>query len=71
MGYQALFALFESWALASCVTNFKLPLKTATLFMFVTAICYSNITLVCIDNQHLFLLHHAAVFIATSGGKMD
>ena len=31
----------------------------------------SDLTLLCIDNQHLFLQHHAAIFIALSGGKTD
>ena len=33
--------------------------------------CCSDLTLLCIDNQHLFLQHHAAIFISMSGGKTD
>ena len=36
-----------------------------------TAKCCSDLTLLCIDNQHLFLQHHAAIFIPMSGGKTD
>ena len=28
-------------------------------------------SLLSIDNEHLFLQHHAAIFIPASGGKMD
>ena len=31
----------------------------------------SDLTLLCIDNQHLLLQHHAAIFISVSGGKSD
>ena len=31
----------------------------------------SDLTLLCIDNQHLFLQHNAAIFIPMSGGKTD
>ena len=50
---------------------FKLAWKTATLLALVTAVCCSDLTLLCIDNQHLFLQHHAAIFIPISGGKTD
>ena len=63
--------LLESWALAPSFTNFKLPWKTATLFALVTAKHCSDLTFLCTDNQHIFLQHHAAIFIPTSGGKMD
>ena len=44
---------------------------TATLLALVTAKHFSELTLLCIDNQHLFLQHHTAIFISTSGGKRD
>ena len=50
---------------------FKLAWKTATLLALVTAKHFSDLTLLCIDNQHLFLHHHTAIFIPASGGKMD
>ena len=31
----------------------------------------SDLTVLCIDNQHLFLQCHAAIFIPLSGGKTD
>ena len=41
---------------------FKLAWKTATLLGLVTAkLCY-DLTILYIDNQHLFLQHHAAIF---------
>ena len=50
-----------------------LPLswKTATLLALVTAKCCSDLTLLCVDNQHLFLQHNAAIFVPLSGGKTD
>ena len=45
--------------------------KTATLFVLVTAKYCSDLSLLCIDNQHLFLQHHAAISIPMSGGKTD
>ena len=64
-------SLLERWAPASSLTTFKLAWKTATLLAFVTAKSCSDLTLLCINNQHLFLQHHAAIFIPVSGGKMD
>ena len=46
------------------LTTFKLSWKTVTLLAFVTVKH-------CIDNQHLFLQHHAVHFISMSGGKTD
>ena len=51
------------------LTNFKLAWKTATLLALVTAKYCSDLTLLCIHYQHLFLQHHAAIFIPLSGGK--
>ena len=53
------------------LTTFKLPWKTATLLALVTAKCCSDLTLLCVDNQHLFLQHNAAIFVPLSGGKTD
>ena len=66
---ECLLSLLESWAPASSLTTFKLAWKTATLLAPVTAKHCSDLTLLCIDNQHLFLQHHAAIFIPMSGGK--
>ena len=63
-------SLLKSWALASSLTTFKLAWKTATLLALVTA-KHSDLTLLCIDNRHLLLQHHAAIFILISGGKTD
>ena len=64
-------SLLESWALASSLTNIKLAWKTTTLLAHVTAKCCSDLTLLCIDNQYIFLQHHAAIFFPVSGGRMD
>ena len=45
--------------------------KTATLLALVTAKHCSDLTLLCVDNQHLFLQHHVAIFVPLSGGKTD
>ena len=55
---ECLLSLLESW-------------KTATLLALVTAKHCSDLTLLCVDNQHLFLQHHAAIFVPLSGGKTD
>ena len=68
---EHLLSLLESWAPASSLTTFKLPWKTATLLALVTAKCCSDLTLLCVDNQHLFLQCHAAIFVPLSGGKTD
>ena len=52
-------------------TTFKLAWKTATLLALVTAKHCSDLTLLCVDNQHLFFQHNAAIFIPLSGGKTD
>ena len=63
--------LLESWAPASSLTTFKLAWKTATLLVLVTAKCCSDLTLLCIENHHLFLQCNAAIIIPMSGGKTD
>ena len=68
---EHLLSLLESWAPASSLTTFKLAWKTATLLALVTAKHCSDLTLLCVDNQHLFLHHHAAIFVPLSGGKTD
>ena len=68
---EHLLSLLESWAPASSLTTFKLAWKTATLLALVTAKHCSDLTLLCIDNQHLFLQCNAAIFIPMSGGKTD
>ena len=68
---ECLLSLLERWALASSLTTFKLDWKTATLLALVTVNCCSDLTLLCMDNQHLFLQHHAAIFNLMSDGKTD
>ena len=63
--------LCKSLAPTSSLTTLKLAWKTATLSALVTAKHCSDLTLLCIDNWHLFLQHHAAIFIPLSGGKTD
>ena len=69
--FDHLLSLLESWAPASSLTTFKLAWKTATLLALVTAKLCSDLTLLCVDNQHLFLQRHAAIFVPLSGGKTD
>ena len=64
-------SLLESWEWASSLTTLKLVWKTATLLALVTVKHFSDLTLFCIDNQHLFLQHHTAIFIPMSGGRID
>ena len=61
--------MLESWALASSLATFKLAWETGTLLALVNAKCCSDLTLLCFNNQHHFLQHHAAIFIPISGGK--
>ena len=68
---ECLLSLFESWAPASSLTTLKLAWKTATLLALVTMKHCSDLALLCIDNKHLFLQCHAAIFIPMSGGKTD
>ena len=68
---ECLLSLLESWAWASSLTTYKLAWKTATLLALVNAKHCSDLTLLCIDNQHIFLQLHAAIFIPVSGGKTD
>ena len=64
-------SLLESWAPTSSLTTFKLIWKTATHLTLVTAEHCSDLTLLCVDNQHLFLRCNAVIFIPMSGGKAD
>ena len=68
---ECLLSFLESWAPASSLTTFKLAWKTAALLALFTAKNCSDLTLLCIDNQHLFLQHSAAIFIPMSVGKTD
>ena len=68
---ECLLSLLENWAPASSLPTFKPAWKTDTLLALVTAKYCSDLTLICIDNQHLFLQHHAPIFIPMSGGKTD
>ena len=68
---EYLLSLLESWTPTSSLTTFKLAWKTATLLALVTAKHCCDLTLLCVDNQHLFLQHNAAIFIPISGGKTD
>ena len=63
---ECFISLLENWAPASSFTTFKLAWKIVTLLALVTVKCCSDLTLLCIDNQHLFLQHHAAFFIPMS-----
>ena len=60
---EDLFSLLEGRAPTSSLTTFKFAWTTTTVLSLVTARHCSDLTLLCIDNQHLFLQHHAAIFI--------
>ena len=66
---EHLLSLLASWAPTSSLITFKLLGRFSTLLALVTAKCCSDLTLLCIFNQHLFLQHPAAIFIPLSGGK--
>ena len=68
---ECLLSLLESWVPTSSLSTFNLAWKTATLLALVTAKCFSHLTFLCINNLHLFIQHHAAVFIPSSSGKTD
>ena len=68
---ERLLSLLESWAPMSSLTTFKLAWKTATLLALFTAKRCSDLTLLCVDNQHLFVQRNAAIFVPLSGGKTD
>ena len=68
---EHLLSLLESWAPASSFTTFKLAWRTAALLALVTARHCSDLALLCVDGQHLFLQHNAAIFIPMSDGKTD
>ena len=51
---EHLLSLLQSWAPTS-LTTFRLAWKTATLLALVTVKHCSDLTLLCIDNQHLLL----------------
>ena len=42
----------------------------SNIILIVTAKCFSDLTLLCIDIQHFSLKHHAGIFIAASGALM-
>ena len=67
---ECLLSLLESWASVTSLTTFKLAWKTGTHLALLTA-KHPDLTLLCIDIQHLFLQHHAAIFIPMPGGKTD
>ena len=38
---------------------------------YLSFLLFLHLTLLCVDNQHFFLQHHAAIFVPLSGGKTD
>ena len=68
---EHLLSLLESWAPTSSLTTFKLAWKTATLLALLTAKHCSDLTLLCVDNQHLFPQYNAVIFVPLSGCKTD
>ena len=59
---------FFSCLFPSCV---KLAWKTATLLALITSKYWSDLSLLHVDNQHLFHQHHAEIVVHASGGEMD
>ena len=68
---NVLLSLLGSWSSTSSLTNFKIVRTTATLLAIFKAKYCCDLTLLCIDNQHLILQHHAAIFVLASGGNLD
>ena len=68
---EHLLSLLENWAPMSSLSTFKLAWKNATLLALVTAKHCSDLTLLCVDNQYLFLQDNGAIFIPLCGGKTD
>ena len=58
--FKHLLSLLESWTLVSYLTNLKDAWKMTTLEALIMA-KHSDFSLLYIDNQHLFLQHHAAI----------
>ena len=63
--------MLESLVVASSFTNFKLVWKTGTILAFVMVKCCSDLTLLHINNQHIFIQYHAAICIPESDGEID
>ena len=59
---ECLLSLLEGWALASSLTTFKFAWKTATVLAHVTVKHFSDLILLCIDNQHLFSFNIMLLF---------
>ena len=55
------------WCQTSYLANFELTWKMAISLALVMAKHCSDLALLHIDIQHLFLQHHAAIFISASG----
>ena len=68
---DCLLSLPRSWNPDSSLTNFKLALKNITLFALCIAKHCCDLTLLCIDNEHVFLQCHDAIFVPTSSSKTD
>ena len=68
---ECLLSLLESWAPMSSLTTFNWLGRLLLLLALVTAKHCSDLTLLCVDNQYLFLQCNAAIFIPLSGGKTD
>ena len=71
---EHLLSLLKSWAPSTSLTTFTLAWKTVTLDCYSFSTCYHEALLrfnLYIENQHLSLQHHVAIFIPMSGGKTD
>ena len=64
-------ALLQSLAPSFSLTNSKPAWKTATLLAFLQENICSDLAVLCIDSLHLFLQHHAAIFIPAFNCKTD
>ena len=69
--HQQLLSLQECWAPASSLPDFILAWKTISCIAHVTARHCADLTLLHVDNQHIFLQHHAAISVPVSGCKTD
>ena len=56
---------------SSFLINFNLAGKTVNTLALVMANLYSDLAVLHIGNQHLFLQHLAAIFVPAAGHKTD
>ena len=71
MGCQTVVAIVKKVKYLLLLTTFQFAWKTATPLALVSTKHCSDLALLYIDNQHIFLENHAAIFMSSSGGKTN